>query len=112
MDNGHQLKSEIKTNFPCAECDLYRGNRCRKWREEGSNPDSFTRDIFTDPEFVEEKEFISIEKACSKESTTYGNDYIGLTDEDIERLKNGEIIHIGKEYCTFIGYISKESENV
>lgn len=32
---------------------------------------------------------------------------ICLTSDDIERIKNGEILHIPGEYGTFIGLVSK-----
>lgn len=44
---------------------------------------------------------------CRK-SSIWGNEFIGLTDDDIERLKNGEVIHIAGEYGTFIGFVKKE----
>lgn len=118
MNNGHQPKEAIKSNppnttssvqkpNPCTKCDLYEDGLCRKWRLEGSKPKPFERDIFSSPDEADIKEFIPIEKACRR-SSIYGYNIIGLTDEDIERLKNGEVVHVSGEYSTFVGYVPKK----
>lgn len=53
-------------------------------------------------------EFMPANQMCAK-SSIFGNNYICLTDADIERLKNGEIAHTRGEYGIFIGY--KEKDN-
>lgn len=47
--------------------------------------------------------FIPFDRVC-EESSIFGNDYIMLTDDDLDRLKKGEIAHVSGEYGIFIGY--------
>ena len=83
-------------NEKCHGCDLYTDGHCTKVRKNGKcNPSDRSW-------FYDEAEFIPVDRMC-RHSSIFGNDYIGLTIEDIERLKNGEILHIGGEYGTFIG---------
>lgn len=84
----------------CKGCDLYKKGHCTKWSSNGK-AEPYTRD-WLDTVSENEGEFISLQRMCRKGSI-FGNTYIGLTLEDIERLKNGEIIHIPGEYGTFIG---------
>lgn len=91
----------------CEGCDLYTNGRCKKYGRKAEEQLS-TRDWLDDDLF----EFISEYRICRK-SSIFGNDFIGLTLDDIERIKNGEILHIPGEYGTFIGIIDKkEKENV
>ena len=86
-------------NASCVGCDLYIGNRCIKFsRDDRCDPS--TRDWLSGDSDVE---FITVDRMCRKASI-FGNDFIGLTSEDIERLKTGEIIHISGEYGIFIGF--------
>lgn len=83
-------------NEKCNGCDLYTDGHCTKVRKNGAcNPSS--RDWLDD-----EAEFIPVDRMC-RYASIFGNDYIGLTMDDIERLKNGEILHLYGEYGTFIG---------
>ena len=87
-------------NEKCKGCDLYKKGHCIKYR---SNGDAKPSDAdWLDNVTEIDGEFISIDRMCRKGSI-FGNTYIGLTLEDIERLKKGEIIHIPGEYGTFIG---------
>lgn len=89
-------------NEKCEGCDLYENGHCTKWRNNGKAEPS-TRDWFA--EYADDDmNFISVDRMCRKGSI-FGNDYIGLTQTDIERLRNGEVIHIPGEYGTFIGFI-------
>ena len=55
------------------------------------------------------KEAVSKDRMCRK-SNIFGNDYVGITLDDIERIKNGEILHISGEYGTFIGFVEEKGE--
>lgn len=93
-------------NEKCKGCDLYTNGSCTKWRKNGKAKPS-TRDWLIRDEYDEPMNFIPVERMCRKGSI-FGNEYIGLTQNDIVRLKNGEIIHIPGEYGTFIGFIAEE----
>ena len=96
----------------CSECKSYgKDGRCYKWIEKGIKPVTYTREDFSDPDFVDDKEFIPVEKIC-RVASIFGNNFIGLSDEDIERLKNGEVVHVGGEYGIFIGYTVVEKIEV
>jgi hypothetical protein len=91
-------------NEVCNGCDLYTGESCRKWRENGKCQPSDIKWFIDDYGAID---FIAMNRMCRK-SSIFGNDYIGLTQNDIDRLKNGEVIHIGGEYGTFIGFLSEK----
>ena len=93
----------------CEGCDLYVNGRCKKYG--GNLKASPSTRGWLDPYESIDKDagFISEYKMCRK-SSLFGNEYIGLTLDDIERIKNGEILHIPGEYGTFIGLMDKEVE--
>ena len=96
----------------CEGCDLYVNGYCTKFRKNGKAEPS-TREWLDaidtlDPDYID-CEFISEYRICRK-SSIFGNDYLGITSDDIERIKNGEILHIKGEYGTFIGLVEKEGE--
>ena len=91
----------------CEGCDLYENGHCRKFRENGKAEPS-NRD-WLDYLDYSEVDYISEYRMCRK-SSIFGNDYIGLTLDDIERIKNGEILHIPGEYGIFIGIIDKKEK--
>lgn len=95
-------------NEKCQGCDLYENGSCRKFRKNGRCEIS-TRKWLIREKYDEPMNFISVERMCRMQSI-FGNEFIGLSTSDIERLKNGEIIHIGGEYGTFIGFIDEERE--
>lgn len=90
-------------NDLCIGCDLYSNGYCQKFRK-NSKADPSDRSWFIRQDYEEPLNFISVDKMCRK-SSIFGNEYIGLTQKDIERLKNGEVIHIAGEYGTFIGFV-------
>lgn len=93
----------------CEGCDLYTDGKCKKYGDNGralaSNRDWLDRykSIHTEAGFISEY------RICRK-SSIFGNEYIGLTLDDIERIKNGEILHIPGEYGTFIGLAEEKGE--
>lgn len=93
-------------NEKCQGCDLYENGHCTKWRKNGKAEPS-TRDWLTRDQYEGEMSFIPVERMC-REGSIFGNEYIGLTQTDIERIQSGEIIHIPGEYGTFIGFIKEE----
>ena len=95
-------------NKKCEGCDLYVNGFCTKLLKNGKCEPS-TRDWLIRDQYDEPMNFISVDEMCRKESI-FGNEYIGLTQENIDRLKNGEVIHIPGEYGTFIGFITKEEK--
>lgn len=92
----------------CEGCDLYRNGHCIKYRKNGKAEPS-TREWLYEDLGISELEFISEDRMCRK-SSIFGNDYVGITLDDIERIKNGEILHIRGEYGTFIGLVEKEKK--
>jgi len=84
-------------------CEFYNNGKCGKWdRRCACEPSTIEwLDII---ESNKNNGFISVNEMCS-ESSIFGNDYIGLTQRDIDRIKNGEIIHIPGEYGIFIGFL-------
>lgn len=92
-------------NKTCEGCDLYKNESCTKWRKNGKCEPS-TRDWLIRTEYDEPMNFVPVDRMCRK-SSIFGNEFIGLTENDIERIKNGEVIHIPGEYGTFIGFISE-----
>lgn len=92
----------------CEGCVLYKNGKCTIYRvfgEKPVKPNPSSRDWLDDSEY----DFISEYRMCCYGSI-FGNDYIGLTTKDIERIKNGEIIHIPGEYGIFIGFVDNEEE--
>lgn len=99
-------------NEACQTCDLYVNEHCTKYRKNGKCEPS-TKDWLIPNPYYDPRNFISIDRMCRK-SSIFGNEYIGLTQSDIDRLTNGEILAISvEEYEVFIGFIDqKEKENV
>lgn len=95
------------SNDICKGCDLYVDDHCIKFRRNGKCK-PMGRDYLDSIE-KNDGEFISVDRMC-RHASIFGNIFVGLTLEDIERIKNGEIVHIPDEYGTFIGL--KEGENV
>lgn len=93
-------------NKRCEGCELYIDKRCIKWRKNGVCKPS-TRDWLIRGKNDMPMEFIPVERICRKASI-FGNKFVGLTQNDIDRLKNGEVIFIGGEYGTFIGFLPGE----
>lgn len=87
-------------NDICINCDLYKDGYCTKYREAGEC-EPLSRDYLDSIERLKGS-FITVDQMCS-ECSIFGNFFIGLTLEDIERIKNGEIVHIPDEYGMFIG---------
>lgn len=84
------------------KCNYLKQGYCNKYRKKFLCEPSTIKWFDKKPE-----DFIPIDQAC-KYSSLFGNDYIGLTQNDIERIQNGEVIHISGEYGIFIGYIDEE----
>lgn len=91
------------SNKKCQGCELYNNGSCTKYRKNGKAEPS-TRDWLTRDE--DDMSFIPVERMC-RNGSIFGNNYIGLTQTDIERIQSGEIIHIPGEYGTFIGFINE-----
>ena len=94
----------------CDGCDLYVDGRCKKYGDNGKAWASNRHWLDRYKSIDEDAGFISENRICRK-SSIFGNEYIGITLDDIERIKNGEILHIPGEYGTFIGLADKEKEN-
>lgn len=93
----------------CEGCDLYINGYCAKYGENGRAWAS-NRDWLDPYKSIDtEAGFISEYRICRK-SSIFGNDYVGITLDDIERIKNGEILHIPGEYGTFIGLVEEKGE--
>lgn len=92
----------------CEGCDLYRNGYCVKYKNNGKAEPSTREWLYEDLD-ITELEFIHEDRMCRK-SSIFGNDYVGITLDDIERIKNGEILHISGEYGTFIGLVEEKGE--
>ena len=94
------------SNVKCEGCDLYINESCIKYRNcKNGEAILSTNDMFTLVDNDKPHEFIPVERVCRKASI-FGNLFVRLTQDDIDRLRNGEIIHIGGEYGTFISFKS------
>lgn len=93
----------------CEGCDLYINGHCAKYTK-NSKAEPSTREWLYEDLDITELEFISEYRMCRK-SSIFGNDYVGVTLDDIERIKNGEILHISGEYGMFIGLVEEKGEN-
>lgn len=102
-----------KTNEQCVGCDLYKDGHCTKYRANGAaNPSSkewFTENVSSGCHLDASDAFIPVNRVC-RHSSIFGNYYFGITDEDIERLKNGEVMALVNEYGIFIGYVEEEED--
>ncbi len=85
----------------CNGCRFFDYPHCKKWEKEGKC------DISSLGWFREPFDFVEINRVCC-EGSIFGNYHIGITDSDIERLKNGEVIHVADEYGIFIAFVHKE----
>jgi hypothetical protein len=92
-------------NNVCQGCDFYKNGHCIKFRENGKC--NYSSRAWLDlVERNEDAQYISDNRMC-RWGSIFGNSYIGLTQSDIDRLKNGEVIHISGEYGIFIGFVDK-----
>ena len=94
----------------CEGCDMYIDGICKKYGDNGKAWASNRYWLDRYKSLDDGAGFISENRICRK-SSIFGNEYIGLTLDDIERIKNGEILHIPGEYGTFIGLVAEEEEN-
>lgn len=95
-------------NNVCQGCDFYKKGYCVKFRKNGKC--DYSSKVWLDSvEHDEDAQYISADRMC-RWGSVFGNKYIGLTQSDIDRLKNGEVIHTSvnwNEYGIFIGFIDK-----
>lgn len=85
----------------CRGCDQYENQLCKKWGKPGKC------DVPTKEWFDDTFDFVSLSRVC-RASSLFGNFYLGITQKDIDRLKNGEVLHLGGEYGFFIHYIGEK----
>ena len=85
----------------CEGCQFYERGKCQKFIKDGRCNPSSAADL--------EKGFAvcDVTRMCENGSE-YGNRYCGITDEDIEKLKNGDILYFVDEYGYFLGYVGAE----
>lgn len=84
------------------ECDARCGenmDQCSKWGNKNDKCEPMTIDFFQEGEIDQ----CEMEQVCRK-CSLYGNDFIIITDEDIEALKNGKVLYWVDEYGTFLAY--------
>lgn len=85
-------------------CELFKNGMCCKGLKVRKCEQFFIKDLGR----TEEQDFLPENKMCECESI-FGGYGIALTDNDIERLKQGkEVIHLIDEYSFFIGYAGDE----
>lgn len=84
------------------ECDARCGekmDRCAKWGDKRNKCIPSTIDMFESGKLQQ----CEINQVCRK-CSIFGSDFILLTDEDIEALKNGKVLYLIDEYGTFLAY--------
>lgn len=94
----------MERNKACEGCTA---KRCD--RKEPSNRDWLETTEELQNLMHDKAEFIPVDRMCLYESI-FGNDFIGFTLEDLERLKNGEVFHIPGEYGIFIGMAKEDND--
>lgn len=78
-------------------------DHCSKWGNRNNKCEPVTLEAFR-----EEVDQCEMEQVCQN-CSIYGNDFVLITDEDIEALKNGKVLYWIDEYGTFLAY--KKGEN-
>lgn len=96
------------TNDICVDCSLNKNGRCTKFERTFACKPS-ARDWLESIDALDGS-YISVDKMC-RYGSIFGNSHIGLTLDDIERIKNGEIVHIPGEYGIFIGLKEEASRD-
>ena len=81
------------------DCDLYDNGRCRKYdaRQKCKN------EVSDATWFKDEFGRCSVGEVC-RNSSIFGNRYFKITDDDINALKRGDVLHYVGEYGMFILY--------
>ena len=85
------------------ECSKYQNGSCTRWSKNAKCSPSAS-DWFED-----RVSQCDINAVCEHDSF-YGNDYLYVTDEDIDALKAGKVLFRVGEYGVFIAY-KKEAPN-
>lgn len=92
-----RLFKEMAKN--CEGCRFYGAQHCTKYRKNGKCEPSSKKWL------NEELTICHIDRMCEL-STIFGNAYVAVTDDDIEKLKRGEALHFEcAEYGIFLGYV-------
>lgn len=94
-------------NDNCTGCEFYENEHCTKYRSNGVCRPS-TRKWLIPDEYDDQVEFIPVNRMCQKGSI-FGNNYIGLSRADVDRILDGEIAYIIDEYGVFIGLLPDET---
>lgn len=90
------------------ECDARCGqnmDHCAKWGNKNDKCKPMTIDDFCEGELTQ----CEMDQVCRR-CSIFGNDFIIITDEDIEALKNGKVLYRIDEYGLFL-VIRKEKTN-
>lgn len=90
------------------ECDCQCGenmDRCTKWGDQRTKCKPTTIDDFREGELAQ----CDMDQVCRK-CSIWGNDFIVLTDEDIEALQNGKVLYRIDEYGMFLAYKKGEED--
>lgn len=90
------------------ECDARCGknmDRCAKWGDKRMKCEPFTLGSFQNSNILE----CEMGQVCRK-CSIFGNDFILLTNKEIEALKAGKVLYIVGEYGTFLAYGGEQDE--
>lgn len=91
------------------KCDARCGknmDRCAKWGDKRMKCEPFGIDSFRNDELLQ----CEMDQVCRK-CSIYGNDFILLTDKEIDALKAGKDLYMVDEYGTFLAYEERREEN-
>lgn len=107
---GARLVEEGENMEVQRKCEYNKDGKCLRWgRLCNSLPVS--RVSVSDNNFVYNYfRTCSVEDVC-RVGSTYGNDFVYITDKDIEALKSGEVLFGGDEYGLFLKYKGEKDGN-
>lgn len=85
------------------QCKLYKNGNCDKWMTKHKCTPSCR-------EWLDETvSIIPIDRMCEN-SSIFGNVYVKLTKDDLERILKGDVALIeAEEYNVFIGYVEEDN---
>ena len=105
---GARLVEEGENMEVQRKCEYNKDGKCLRW---GRLCNSLPVSRVSDNNFVYNYfRTCSVEDIC-RVGSTYGNDFVYITDKDIEALKSGEVLFGGDEYGLFLKYKGEKYGN-
>lgn len=92
------------------KCEYNKDGKCLRWNMPCNSLYSLFTSRANNGNFV-----YNFFQTCSAEDicrvgSTYGNDFVYITDKDIEDLKSGKVLFGGDEYGLFLKYKGEKDE--